>query len=77
MKFEGESETLADLRQRKITARVAIARLVAGGINQISAETRIFIALGGDDILAIDTEGRKCYRRSGVTIEEMKRRMAE
>lgn len=77
MKFEGESDVLADLRHGKITARVAIARLVAGGINQISAENRIFIALGGDDILAVDKEGKECYRRSGVTIEEMKRRMAE
>lgn len=72
---EEENVILTEVKAGRITARAAIARLVAGGMHKFAAANHVFITLGGDDIINTGKDGIARYDYSGKSVDEVRRLM--
>ena len=76
MTIEELNQLAADVEARKVTARAAIAQLIAAGHDQDEATELVFCVLGGSDLIVIGEDGVERYEESGRTVAEVEADMA-
>lgn len=77
MTIEETNAILIQVKQGALSAQQAISRLVAGGMKAFTANNRVFITLGGDDIIVTGKDGVARYDYSGKSVEEVDRLMEQ